>query len=302
VIACALSLAAAVLLAAPAGSSPGETAPLATGTGFSISREEFLSAWEALPLGARAQFAGKEDAKAEFMLAYLQEAIYATAAREEGLDRDSLVLARIRAATQTILSEAWLDRHLRDPIVTEERLWREYEEVKSSFPAPQWYEARQILVTPAPTEGWTSAKIGDAASEEEAQRKVKEIEGHLRKGARFEDVAKNYSKDLKTASAGGDLGRFKKGTMVREVEDALDRLEPGQISPPVKSEYGIHLLQLIVKQIRPFRSREELESLLRLRILNGDAGVLQKKQNELMQELKTRRDIHVDWDRLKRMD
>jgi parvulin-like peptidyl-prolyl isomerase len=290
VIASVLNLAAAALLAAPAGSVPAEAAPLAAGSGFSISTEEFDSAWAALPLAAQAQFVQKEEARADFMLAYLEEALYAKAAREEGLDRDPLILARIRAATQTILSEAWLDRHLRNPIVTEERLWREYEEVKTSFPAPQWYEARQILVMPG------------AGSGEEAQRKIERIEHQLGRGARFEDMARKYSEDPKTASAGGDLGRFKKGTMVREVEEALDRLEPGQVSPPVFSEYGIHLLQLIAKQSQPYRSRQELEPLLTFRILTGDAGILQKKQNELLRELKTRWDIQVDWQRLKRMD
>ena len=66
----------------------------------------------------------------------------------------------------------------------------------------------------------------------------------LDRGARFEDLARQYSEDGSAAS-GGDLGWAGPGRYVPEFEQALNALQPGQVSQPVVSRFGVHLIQLV---------------------------------------------------------
>lgn len=68
------------------------------------------------------------------------------------------------------------------------------------------------------------------------------------KGADFAVLARENSQDTATAASGGDLGYFKKGTMVTEFENAAFALKEGQISKPVKTVYGYHIIKLIDKK------------------------------------------------------
>ena len=63
-------------------------------------------------------------------------------------------------------------------------------------------------------------------------------------GADFAEIAKKYSDDKTSGANGGDLGRFPRGTMVSEFEKALLKLKPGEISGPVKTPFGYHLIRL----------------------------------------------------------
>ena len=65
----------------------------------------------------------------------------------------------------------------------------------------------------------------------------------LKKGESFSNLAKELSLDRGSAKRGGDLGYFGRGMMVRPFEDAAFELEKGQISQPVKTEFGYHIIQ-----------------------------------------------------------
>jgi len=67
----------------------------------------------------------------------------------------------------------------------------------------------------------------------------------------FASVAREVSQDTASAANGGDLGWFGKGVMVAPFEDAAFKLQPGEISDPVKSDFGYHIIQVIAKQVRP---------------------------------------------------
>ncbi|MCD7034850.1 peptidylprolyl isomerase [Metabacillus sp. GX 13764] len=82
------------------------------------------------------------------------------------------------------------------------------------------------------------------------EKTAKEVEAKLKSGSKFEDLAKSYSKDS-TAQAGGDLGWFGKGQMVKEFEDAAFKLKEGQVSQPVKSEYGYHIIK-VLQTVKPY--------------------------------------------------
>lgn len=67
----------------------------------------------------------------------------------------------------------------------------------------------------------------------------------LKKGETFSNLAKELSIDKASGKRGGDLGFFRKGMMVKPFEDVAFKLEKGQISEPVKTEFGYHLIKRI---------------------------------------------------------
>ena len=73
--------------------------------------------------------------------------------------------------------------------------------------------------------------------------KANEVYKEIENGLDFKEAAKKYSKDPSAAS-GGSLGTFPKGVMVKEFQDGLDSLKIGEISKPVKSQFGYHLIYL----------------------------------------------------------
>ncbi len=80
---------------------------------------------------------------------------------------------------------------------------------------------------------------------------AKTIEDQLAKGADFAALAKQYSTDTGSATKGGDLGWFGKGAMVPEFETAAFSLKVGEISQPVKSQYGYHIIQVLAHEDVP---------------------------------------------------
>ena len=86
------------------------------------------------------------------------------------------------------------------------------------------------------------------ASVQDAGRRLVDLKRQIESGQRrFEDVAREVSEDS-SAPAGGDLGWVSPGGFVPEFEEAMNRLGPGAISPPVVSRFGVHLIQVIERR------------------------------------------------------
>ena len=77
-------------------------------------------------------------------------------------------------------------------------------------------------------------------------------------GQDFADLAREYSEDPGSARYGGELGYAARGTMVPEYEAAAMRMKPGEISQPIESDFGFHLIQLIDRRGNEFNSRHIL--------------------------------------------
>jgi peptidyl-prolyl cis-trans isomerase C len=101
-------------------------------------------------------------------------------------------------------------------------------------------------------------------TDEEALAKAQELEKRLKAGEDFAKLAAAESDDSGASTNGGDLGTFGHGRMVPSFEEAAFKLAPGQISEPVKSQFGYHIIKLEGKQIKSFDDEKaEIEKKLR---------------------------------------
>lgn len=87
--------------------------------------------------------------------------------------------------------------------------------------------------------------------EETALKKINDVHKKLKDGGKFEDLAKEHS-DCPSKEKGGDLGEFAPGQMVPEFEKALLGLKAGDVSEPVKTRFGYHLIKAGDKKVIPF--------------------------------------------------
>lgn len=88
-------------------------------------------------------------------------------------------------------------------------------------------------------------EVNDKVSEAQAQAKIAEIQARLAKGESFEALAKEYSQDPGSANNGGDLGYAGPGVYDPAFEKALYALNKDQVSEPVRTDFGLHLIKLL---------------------------------------------------------
>lgn len=91
-------------------------------------------------------------------------------------------------------------------------------------------------------------KSSELVPESEARERLLQVRERIVNGADFAELARLVSEDL-SASRGGDLGWINPGDTVPEFERAMDALQPGQLSPPVKSPFGWHLIQVQERRV-----------------------------------------------------
>ena len=116
--------------------------------------------------------------------------------------------------------------------------------------------ARHILV-----------RVNEIVSESDAKAKIDRLKDRIDAGAKFEELAKLNSEDT-TSAKGGDLGWVNPGDTVPEFDEAMKKLEPNQISAPVRTPFGWHLIQVLERRrqdITGDRARSEAQVAIRQR-------------------------------------
>lgn len=116
-----------------------------------------------------------------------------------------------------------------------------YDEHRNSYSKPEQRRASHILVT-------VDADADDAAVEE-ARNRAEDLVKRIRAGESFADLAREYSGDSGSAKEGGDLGLFGKGVMEPAFETAAFAMAEGEVSDPVRTDFGFHIIK--VAEIKP---------------------------------------------------
>ncbi|HEY3825072.1 MAG TPA: peptidylprolyl isomerase [Bryobacteraceae bacterium] len=119
-----------------------------------------------------------------------------------------------------------------------------------NLPEPQVHMA-QILVTAQPDPNVHNLKNDKAKNEEEAVRKMQALESRLKQGEDFAMIAQNYSEDPATTPNGGDLGFLGESSFDKtspELRKLVLSLQPGQLSPVIRTPEGYRILKMISKE------------------------------------------------------
>ena len=196
--------------------------PVATVNGTPISRAMFE--YYAKNTAGKPAAELTADQRAQLLDNLVRGEIIAEEAIKEGLDKTTDTASLLTLSRLEILQQAGATHYLEDKKPTDVELKAEYDAQVAGMPKTQ-YHARHILVT----------------SQDAAQK----ITDELKKGGKFEDLAKKDSIDS-SKEQGGELGWFTPSNMVKPFADAVVQLKKGEVTPtPVQSQYGWHVIQLL---------------------------------------------------------
>jgi peptidyl-prolyl cis-trans isomerase D len=140
--------------------------------------------------------------------------------------------------------------------VSEDEMRRLYDNDQSRFGQPERRRVRHILLTVPPD--------ADEATAKEVLAQIEAVRKRIQDGAAFDAVAREVSKDPGSASQGGSLGEVEKGIMDPAFEQAAFTLAAGELSDPVRSRFGYHLIEvetITPANVKPFEEvREQLRA------------------------------------------
>jgi len=134
--------------------------------------------------------------------------------------------------------------------LTDKAMHDVYDEAAKQMGQEQEVHARHILIR---------AAAGDDKASKEAEDKIKAIIVRLKKGEDFAKVASEATEDPSGKANGGDLGYFSKEQMVPEFSDTAFKLDKGQISEPVKTQFGWHVIKVEDKRVKPVPPFDEVK-------------------------------------------
>ncbi|RJQ14205.1 MAG: peptidylprolyl isomerase [Nitrospiraceae bacterium] len=189
-----------------------------------ITGDDLITEMNRIPEWAREQFSGDEG-KAKFLDELIKRELIFQDARKMGLDKDKEYLEKKEEFEKMTLVSLVLKKEIEDKALVDDREVKDfYDKNSDKFTIGTKIRASHILV--------------------ETEAEAKKIHARIKKGEAFAKLAESFSKDKGSAQKGGDLGYFGQGQMVPEFEQALLRLKPNEVSDPVKTRFGYHIIQL----------------------------------------------------------
>jgi peptidyl-prolyl cis-trans isomerase C len=252
---------------------PSSAEPVLTVGEENITQQEFEGFLQILPENIRAQ-ASNGPMKRQIAQEIARVKVLAAEARRRGLDKDKTTQTRIAFQTENLLAGAVFNEMLTKAPVDDAALQKYYDDHKNEWEQAQ---ARHVLVrfkgSPVPIRAGQKE-----LSDEEALAKVQGLRKRLAGGEDFATIAKAESDDQGSGANGGDLGTFKRGMMVEAFDKAAFSLPVGEISEPLKTQFGYHLIQVQKRDNKSFAdAKPEIENKVRPDVAKNAVEALVKK-------------------------
>jgi peptidyl-prolyl cis-trans isomerase C len=210
------------------------------------------------------------DAKKDYLVQFVADMILVSKAAEDKKMADTPVFKqRLAFARNKLLMEELL-QSTGKAALTDEAMHKVYDDAVKQMGEQQEVHARHILIR---------AAAGDDKASAAAKAKIEATIARLKKGEDFEKVAKEVTEDPSGKANGGDLGYFTKEQMVPEFSDVAFKLDKGQISEPVKTQFGWHVIKVEDKRVKPAPTFDQVKPQI-------EQFVTRKAQAELVQNLR----------------
>lgn len=240
-------------LAVFAQAAYSQSTVLATSTtGVVVTQSDVMADLQRAPEATRQAVLARPDSLEQMVNNLIVRRALASEAARDGLDKDPQVAATLAIARDRVMSDARLAELDTQNAPSEKALEayakEHYKIDKEKFEKPAQTRARHILIENTGSESLPKAQA---------------ILAQIRAGASFEELAKSNSADPGSAARGGDLGFFASGQMVRPFEDAVNALaKPGDVSEPILSQFGYHIIKLEERTNKALLSYEEVRDQL----------------------------------------
>jgi len=210
------------------------------------------------------------EAKQDYLVQFVADMILVSKAAEDKKFGDAADFKRkLEFARKKLLMEGLL-QSVGKTAVTDEAMRQVYDEAVKQIAEEKEVHARHILFR---------APAGDDKAGKEAEDKIKAVIVRLKKGEDFAKVAAEVTEDPSGKANGGDLGYFTKEQMVPEFSDVAFKLESGQISEPVKTQFGWHVIKIEDKRTKQAPKFEDVKPQI-------ENFVMRKAQAELVTKLR----------------
>ena len=193
-----------------------------------------------------------DEGKKQFLDQMINFELIYNYALDNDMENDPDYIEQMKLIGKDVLIQIGVKNILANINITEEEIKKYYEDNNEIFKSEETASAKHILV--------------------DTLDQIKKIKAEITNGMSFEEAAKKYSK-CPSASQGGDLGSFTRGKMVPEFEKVAFELKIGEISEPVKTQFGYHLIQLDKKSSGKVKSLEESRQMI-------VENISHQKQNE----------------------
>jgi peptidyl-prolyl cis-trans isomerase C len=241
---------------------------LATVNGCEVTEKDIQRSLLRFPQETQEYYKTEEGSK-QFLDQMINFELIYNYALDNDMKKDPDYIEQMKLIEKDLLIQIGVKNIMADVDITEEEIQKYYEENKEMFKSEQTVSAKHILV--------------------DALEQMQEIKTEIDNGMSFEEAAQKYSK-CPSAAQGGSLGSFTRGRMVPEFEEAAFKLEVNEISEPIKTQFGYHLIQLDEKSSEDVKSLEESRHMI-------VKNLLHQKQNEkyinTIEDLKGKYSIEV---------
>jgi peptidyl-prolyl cis-trans isomerase C len=267
----------------PLGPQPGPQAPLTPNAvppdkvviavdDLKMTAAEFDHIVDSMPEQYKAQARGPN--RTQFANNLVQMLVLAQEARRQKMDQDAQFQMLVRFQTDNMLANAMAAQLGKSNKPSEAELRKYYDDHKADF---EQAKASHILVRFQGSQAPARAGRKDL-TEAEALAKIQALRQRIEGGEDFAKVATEESDDTGSGAKGGDLGTIGHGQTVPAFEQAAFALKPGELSQPVKTQFGYHLIKLISIDAKTFDSvRPDLERQLSPPLLQKAIADLVKK-------------------------
>lgn len=192
--------------------------------GREIRDDEFKMRFSRLSPSLKSKYSD-EKGKREFLEEIVKRELLLQEAKKAGIEKDQVLLDRIEEMRERLILNEFLQREVEGKLVTTDKELEDYYNLhKEEFKSPDEAKISHILVK----------------NEEDAKAVIK----RLRKGSDFAKMAREISIDMATKDSGGEMGVIQKGKFHPQLDSVIFSANEGEISDPVKTERGYHIIKV----------------------------------------------------------